>query len=70
MAQDNYQLRPATEANYQYCYDLLKHSMFELFSRHWDGWNSEAFRQDFCTEETTIVVIAERNVGFFSLREN
>lgn len=35
MTEINYQLRPATEADYQYCYDLLKQNMFELFSRHW-----------------------------------
>lgn len=69
MAEIRYQLRPATEADYQYCYDLLKQNMFELFSRHWGGWNPDAFRQDFCAANTTIVIIEGRDIGYFSLKE-
>lgn len=69
MEKINYQLRPATEADYPYCYDLLKQNMFDLFSRHWGGWNPNAFREDFHAEDTTIVAISDRDVGFFSLRE-
>ena len=42
--------------------------MFELFSRHWGGWSPNAFRKDFHAEDTTLIVIAKRDVGFFSLR--
>ena len=68
MTEINYQPRPATESDYQYCYDLLKQNMFGLFSRHWGGWKPDAFRQDFCPANTTIVTIKGRNVGYFSLK--
>ncbi|MGB3672581.1 MAG: GNAT family N-acetyltransferase [Phormidesmis sp.] len=69
MKKINYQLRPATEADYQYCYDLLKQNMFELFSRHWGGWKPDAFRQDFCAANTTIVTMEGRDIGYFSLKK-
>jgi ribosomal protein S18 acetylase RimI-like enzyme len=69
MAEIKYQLRPATEADYQYCYDLLKQNMFELFSHHWGGWKPDAFRQDFRPANTAIVTIEGRDIGYFSLKE-
>ena len=69
MTETNYRLRPATEADYQFCYGLLKQNMFELFSRHWGGWKPDAFRQDFCPANITIVTIEGRDVGYFSLKE-
>lgn len=69
MKETIYQLRPATEADYKYCYDLTKQNMLELFSRHWGGWEPSTFRKDFRAENITIVAIAGRNVGFFSLKE-
>ena len=69
MKKTNYQLRPATEADYDYCYELTKQNMLELFSRHWGGWEPSVFRKDFHSENITIVVIAGCEVGFFSLKE-
>ena len=69
MTEINYQLRPATEADYQCCYDLTKQNMLALFTRHWGGWEPSAFRKDFRAENVTIVAIADRNVGFFSLKD-
>ena len=69
MKETNYLLRRATEADYEYCYELTKQNMIELFSRHWGGWQPSAFRRDFRREDTTIVAIAEHDVGFFSLKE-
>ena len=43
--------------------------MFELFSRHWGGWKPDAFRQDFCPANTTILTVEGRDVGYFSLKE-
>ena len=68
MKEINYQLRPATEADYQYCYDLLKQNMFELFSRHWGCWKPDAFRQDFCAANTTMVTMEGRDIGYVSLK--
>ena len=70
MKEINYQLRPATEADYQYCYDLLKQNMFELFSHHWGGWKPDAFRQDFCAANTTMVTMEGRDIGYFSLKKS
>lgn len=69
MANIDYLLRPATEADYQYCYDLTKQNMFELFCRHWGAWNPSAFRNDFNARNTTIVIVDEQQIGYFSLKK-
>ena len=69
MVKINYLLRPATEADYQYCYDLTKQNMFELFFRHWGGWNPSAFRNDFKARNTTIIIFDRQQIGYFSLKK-
>ena len=69
MTNIDYLLRPATEADYQYCYDLTKQNMFELFCRHWGGWNPSAFRNDFKARNTTIIIVDEQQIGYFSLKK-
>lgn len=65
----NYQLRPATEIDYQFCRDLTKQNMLTLFSRHWGGWVDSVFRKDFQVEEATIIQVNGQDVGYFSLKE-
>ena len=65
----NYQLRLATETDYQFCYDLTKQNMLTLFSRHWGGWIDSAFREGFHAEETTIIRVDGCDVGYFSLKD-
>ena len=43
--------------------------MLALFSRHWGGWIDSAFREDFHTDETTIVLVDSCDVGYFSLKD-
>ena len=69
MANTDYLLRPATEADYQYCYHLTKQNMFELFCRHWGTWNPSAFRNDFNAKNTTIIIVDEQQIGYFSLKK-
>lgn len=69
MANINYLLCSATEADYQYCYDLTKQNMFELFCRHWGGWNPSAFRNDFNARNTTIIIVNEQQIDYFSLKK-
>ncbi len=42
-----YTTRPATQADYTYCYRLTKRNMLALFTRHWGGWKPSCFRKDF-----------------------
>ena len=65
----DYLLRPATKADYQYCYDLTKQNMFELFCRHWGEWNPSVFRDDFNAGNTTIIILDEQRIGYFSLKK-
>lgn len=69
MTKVDYQLRPATHADYQYCHDLTKQNMLTLFSRHWGGWVDDAFRKDFHVEEVTIIQTDEERIGYFSLSD-
>ncbi|MEM9908317.1 MAG: GNAT family N-acetyltransferase [Cyanobacteria bacterium P01_D01_bin.44] len=66
----NYETRPATEADYPFCYELTKQNMFDLFTRHWGGWVSSAFRNDFNAKNTEIITLDGQRVGYFSLKEN
>jgi len=63
-----YSLRPAQWEDYQYCYRLTKRNMFDLFSRHWGGWNPIAFRDSFDIEKISIVIVNGRRFGYLSVR--
>ena len=65
-----YQTRPATEIDYQYCYELTKVNMYDLFCRHWGGWVASAYRDDFDLDATTIIIHNSSRVGYFSLKKN
>ncbi|MGL5943194.1 MAG: GNAT family N-acetyltransferase [Waterburya sp.] len=43
---------------------------FALFSRHWGGWVSSAFRHDFNADETTMILCNAQTIGYYSLKEN
>ena len=65
-----YQTRPATEQDYQYCYELTKKNMYDLFCRHWGGWVASAYSDDFDLDATTIITHNSSRVGYFSLKTN
>ena len=65
-----YAVRPAIEADYQYCYRLTKKNMSDLFCRHWGGWIASAFRKGFDVETVTIVIVNRRRAGYFSKKRN
>ena len=62
-----YAIRPATAADYWYCYRLTKTNMLELFTRHWGGWVSAKFREGFAVNVVSIVVIRGRRAGYLSV---
>lgn len=66
----DYITRPATDADYQYCYRLTKRNMFTLITRHWGGWIPSMFRQDFSVEATTIVIASGQRMGYYSVKED
>ncbi len=63
-----YTTRPATQADYTYCYRLTKRNMLALFTRHWGGWKPSCFRKDFRAHTTTIILRAGRRAGYFSIQ--
>jgi len=69
-AQLEYILRPASEADYQYCYRLTKRNMYDLFCRHWGGWNPSKFRQSFHPENISMIIINGRRVGYLSIKND
>lgn len=62
----NYYLRQATEDDYDFCYKLTKHNMYDLFCRHWGGWLDSEFRKDFVADNIQIIKVAENKIGYFS----
>ena len=68
--QINYITRPASDLDYQYCYELTKENMYDLFCRHWGGWIESSFRKDFDVDATTIIIHNSSRVGYFSLKRN
>ncbi len=67
MARKPFTLRPATESDYRYCYDLTKRNMYDLFCRHWGGWDASKFREAFHPAKVTIVSVNGKRRGFFAL---
>lgn len=65
----DYTTRPATNLDYRYCYKLTKQNMFDLFCRHWGGWVSSAFRDDFNVDATTMILCGKRRIGYYSLKD-
>jgi ribosomal protein S18 acetylase RimI-like enzyme len=63
----DYRLRPATDADYSYCYHLTQRNMGELFRRHWGGWIAAEFRKGFVAENISMVIIAGKRAGFLSV---
>jgi ribosomal protein S18 acetylase RimI-like enzyme len=66
--QTEYSIRPATEADYPYCYRLIKRNMFDLFCHHWGGWGRGAFRKGFDAETVSMVIVNNRRAGYFCLK--
>ncbi|WP_144053598.1 GNAT family N-acetyltransferase [Methylotuvimicrobium buryatense] len=65
-----YSIRPACDADYQYCYRLTKRNMFDLFCRHWGGWASGEFRKSFNPDHISMVVMHGRRVGYLSVKRD
>lgn len=63
-----YSIRPACDADYQYCYRLTKRNMIDLFGRHWGGWVPAEFNKDFNPDLISIVIMNGRRVGYFSVK--
>lgn len=63
-----YSIRPACDADYQYCYRLTKRNMYDLFCRHWGGWVPAEFRKGFNPDNVSIVIMNERRVGYLSIK--
>lgn len=64
-----YTEHPATDADYRYCYNLCKSSMIQLFTQHWGGWKPSSFRSGFAPSRTTVIRIANRRAGWYSVRD-
>ena len=62
----DYKLRPSTENDYKFCYDLTKKNMHDLFSRHWGGWVDSEFRKGYVTENIQIIMVGSKTAGYFS----
>lgn len=62
----NYHLRQATEDDYDFCYELTKQNMYDLFCRHWGGWLDSEFRKGFVASNIQIIKVAENIIGYFS----
>ncbi|MCS3903625.1 ribosomal protein S18 acetylase RimI-like enzyme [Methylohalomonas lacus] len=60
-----YGLRQATEDDYEFCYDLTKQNMYDLFCRHWGGWVDSEFRKGFVIENIQILLVHGQRIGYF-----
>ena len=63
-----YTTRPAVQADYRYCYQLTKKNMLELFTLHWGGWEPSKFREGFDVNTVSIILVAGRRAGYFSIK--
>jgi ribosomal protein S18 acetylase RimI-like enzyme len=62
-----YELRSATEDDYEFCYAVTKQNMLVLFSKHWGGWVDEEFRRGFHPGRVRIVLMDDEPAGFISV---
>lgn len=62
----DYTLRQATGDDYQFCYNLTRRNMYDLFCRHWGGWVDAEFSKGYVVENTRIIVVGNTAVGYFS----
>jgi ribosomal protein S18 acetylase RimI-like enzyme len=62
----DYELRPATENDYEFCHKLTKQNMHDLFTRHWGGWIDSEFRKGFIADNTQIILSRNRQIGYLS----
>lgn len=60
-------IRPYTEADYQFTHDLHRENMLRFIDRYWGGWNSDIFRRDVRPADTWIVEFVGERAGFFVL---
>lgn len=61
-----YELRQATESDYEFCHELTKQNMYDLFCRHWGGWVDSEFRKGFIADNIELVVIDDKCIGYLS----
>lgn len=50
-----YDLRRENQGDYEFCYELTKQNMYDLFCRHWDGWLDSEFRKGFVVDNIQII---------------
>ena len=62
----DYMLRLSTEDDYEFCYDLTKQNMYDLFCRHWGGWIDSEFRKGYVVESIQIIMVGGKSAGYFS----
>ena len=62
----DYTLRKATENDYEFCYQLTKQNMYDMFCRHWGGWVESEFRKGFIAGNVQIILTSEEQIGFIS----
>ncbi len=60
-----YTLRQATEEDYEFCYNLTRQNMYELFCRHWGGWIDSEFRKGFVPDNIQIILGSDKLIGYF-----
>ena len=66
----NYELRPATNEDYTYCYLLTKRNMHDLFCRHLGGWKATEFIKGFILANIEIVIVKGRRAGYLSVKQD
>lgn len=66
----DWELLKATKNDYEFCYELTKRNMYELFCRHWGGWVDSEFRKGFIPEDTMIIMSSNEPVGYLSCKKS
>ncbi len=60
-------IRPYTESDYQFTYDLHRRNMLPYVEKYWGRWNPEIFKRGVRTEITWIIEYDDTKVGYFVL---
>lgn len=61
-----YEFLQATVSDFEFCYELTKQNMYNLFCRHWGGWADSEFRKGFIAENIQIIVMNNKRIGYLS----
>ncbi|MCP4155188.1 MAG: GNAT family N-acetyltransferase [bacterium] len=66
----NYELRQSREEDYDFCYRITKENMYELFCRHWGGWDDSEFDKGFRIEQITLIILDGKRGGYVDYKTN